>query len=150
MILVLSHLATAIHAGTLFSGAALVAMRNRLSPLREADLIRCFRATGAILGVSLGVFLGTEAALWPGRVNPGARGLDMFAVHADLDGLRLLVLGAYWVSYVVLEIWTLEPCRLLDRDGELLDPPRYAATAAAVSRHLLLNAALFLTVVALG
>ena len=147
---VLGRLAGVVHGGTLTVMAILLLMRGRLPPLREADLVRTFRAAGAVLGVSLGVFILAELVSWPGRVNPGASFPASFAVPAQVEGLRAVVFGVYWVSYIALEIWTLEPCRLLDRDGTLADPLRYAQSAARVTRHVGLNAALFLTVLALG
>lgn len=147
---VLGRLAAVVHGGTLSVMAVLLLMRQRLPPLREADVIRTFRASGAVLGVSLGLFILAELATWPGRVNPGVGFPADFAVPVQVEGLRAAVFGVYWVSYIALEIWTLEPCRLLDRDGALTDPARFAYAAASVTRHVGLNAVLFLVVLALG
>jgi hypothetical protein len=146
----LARIAAVIHGGTLASGAILLFMRQALPPLREEDVVRAFRALGMILGLSLGAFILGEAVAWPGRVNPGATGLGQYAVPASAEGLRLALFGLYWVSYVALEIWTLEPCRLGDRDGQIEDRPRYTSAARAVSRHALFNALVFLAVLALG
>lgn len=145
-----ARLAAVLHGGTLATGALLLAMRHQLPPMREEDVVRAFRATGIILGLSLGAFILGEAVAWPGRVNPGATGLGAWAVPMGVEGARLLLFGAYWVNYVALEIWTLEPCRLLDRDGQIVDPPAYAAAARRSARHAAVNATLFLAVVALG
>lgn len=146
----LHELAGVVHGGGLVVFAVLVLLRRRLSPLTEPDVVRVYRAWGAGAGVSLGLFLYTEAALWPGRVNPGVGGMHAFDLAGGLEGLRLGLLFAYWVSYVWLEIWTLEPCRLLDKGGVVTDGPAYAATAARVSLQLALNAALFVAVLGLG
>lgn len=145
MMEILAALAGTVHGGALAAFALLLPFRDRLKDLGEIALVRAFRAVGPVLGLSLGVYLLAEAWTWPGVVNPGAVGIDRWAVPADLRGLRVGVLGAYWVSYVALEIWTLEPCRLNDRDGVVKDPVAFVLGAARVTRHLVLNAALFLT-----
>lgn len=146
----LARLAGVLHGGTLATMALLLLLRGRLAPLGEVDLVRLFRATGAILGVSLGAFILGELAAWPGRINPGAPFPASYALHDDVEGIRAVVFGVYWASYIALEIWTLEPCRLLDRDGGIVDPVRYRSAAASTTRHLAVNATLFLTVLALG
>lgn len=140
----IATLAGAVHGGTLVAFAVLLLARGRLPEIGEVALVRAFRATGALLGLTLGAYLFAEAWAWPAAVNPGATGIDRWAVPMDTRGLRVALLFAYWVSYTALEIWTLEPCRLLDRHGEVADPPAYSRAAARVSRHLALNAALFL------
>lgn len=146
----LARLAAVVHGGTLASGALLLLMRRALPPLREEDVVRAFRATGVILGLTLGAFILGEAVAWPDRVNPDATGLGRWAVPATAEGLRLGLFGVYWVSYTLLEIWTIEPCRLGDRDGRIEDPAAYAAAASRVTRHATFNALVFLAVVALG
>lgn len=146
---VLAALAGMTHGGVLVAFALLFLNRARIPHVREEDLLRVFRACGAVLGVSLGLYILAELWLWPGAQNPGAVGIDRWAVHADRAGLRAALFFAYWVRYVWLEIWTLDPGRLLDRNGEITDRPAYGATVAAVGRGLLLNASLFAAVVAL-
>lgn len=142
-------LAATTHGGILIAFALLFLNRARIPHVREVDLVRVFRACGAILGLSLGAFLFTELAIWPVH-NPGATGVSAWAVHADRAGLRAATLFLYWVSYVALEIWTLEPCRLSDREGAVTDEARFSAAAAGVGRHLAINAILFGSVVASG
>jgi len=147
---VLATLAGMVHGGALVCFALLFMARARIPQVREEDLLRVFRAAGAVLGVSLGLYLLAEIVLWPAAQNPGATGVERWAVHADLAGLRAGLAFLYWVRYAWLEIWTLDPGRLLDRNGEILDRAAYGATVSAVGRGLVLNALLYAAVYALG
>ncbi len=144
-------LAGTVHGGTLAVFALLLVGRSAVPSVAEADLVRCFRATGATLGLSLGLFILAGAWRYAHAVNPGAGFPDAFAVPIDdpLTIARLVVFGAYWVSYVWLEIFTLEPTRMLD-GGLLGDVSRWKPASAAVARHVSINAVLFLTNLLLG
>jgi hypothetical protein len=144
----LAHLAAMVHGGVLVAFALLLANRARIPHVREEDLVRVFRACGAILGLSLGAFLLGELWTWPALHNAGATGLDRWAVPRG-ETLRVLLFGTYWVGYVVLEVWTLDPCRLLDSDGLVTDRPAYASAVRAVARQVAVNATLFTLVVGL-
>ena len=145
-------LCSAVHGGTLIMFALLLNFRPLLAPLDTVSLIRAFRATGGTLGTTLGLFLFGVLFRWPFVVNPGAAWPDAYAVPVDdaLTLARVVVFFAYWVSYVWLEIWTLDPCRLLDRDGVITDEPAYLACASTSARHLAFNAVLFGAVIVLG
>ena len=152
---VLAALAGMIHGGGLVAFALLLNFRRAIPHVRDEDVVRVYRAFGAGFGLSLGVLIFSSLWRWGTQVtalNPGGgRGfLDTFLV--PMDGLTMARVGVFfalWVSYVALEVWTLEPCRLLDH-GEVSDRPAYAAATGLVARHLALNAALFVTVVVLG
>lgn len=147
----LMSIAGMVHGGGLIAFAFLLNFRGAMKNVRDCDVIRVYRGFGAGFGLSLGVLV--FASAWRFReVVGGGRGLpDAFTPPWDepLTVLRLALFGAVWVSYAVLEVWTLEPCRLLDRDG-VTDPVAYAAATDRVARHVALNAALFAAVVALG
>lgn len=144
-----ADLAAMIHGGTLVCFALLLGFRGRLVAVAEEHVVRLFRATGAILGLSLGAFLFAELWSWPATWNPGATGIAMFQVPAS-EALRVGIFGAYWVSYAILEIWTLDPCRLLDQGGVIADRVAYTAQVRSVTGQVALNAVLFGAVVALG
>ncbi len=148
-------LAGTVHGGSLIAFALLLAFRRSISHVDEAGVLRVYRAWGAGFGLSLGAYWLALAALWPGTHNPGATTLlERFAIPmnpaADLGGVQIGLFFAYWVNYVALEIWTLEPCRLLDKDGKVSDPAAYGAAAQRVATHLMLNAALFNAAVLVG
>ncbi len=144
----LLSLAGTIHGGSLAAFAILLMFRKKIPHVDEASLVRVYRAWGGGLGLSLGAYWLALALTWPGAHNPGATTLlGQFAIPmnpaTDLGGVQFGLLFAYWVNYVALEIWTLEPCRLLDRDGTVSDPALYARTTQQVATHLAVNAALF-------
>lgn len=144
-----AELSTMVHGGILVAFALLLGFRRHLTFVPEEQLMRVFRGCGSILGLSLGAFILANVWMWPGTWNPGATGVGMYAVpRSQLP--RVLLFGAYWVSYAVLEIWTLDPCRLLDQGGVVADRTAYAASVRAVARQLALNAGLFVSVAALG
>jgi hypothetical protein len=141
-------LAGTVHGGSLAAFALLLIGRKAIPYVDDIALVRVYRAWGAGIGLSLGLFWLTYATLWPSAHNPGATTLlDRFAIptdpSTDLGGVQLALLLFYWINYVILEIWTLEPCRLLDRNGTVTDPAAYAATTQRVTLHLAFNAVIF-------
>lgn len=148
---VLQTLAGMVHGGALVAFALLLVFRRAIPNVRDEDVVRVFRAFGAGIGLSLGVLIFASIWRWATTINPGKGLPDAFAVPWDdtLTVARLFAFVALWVSYVALEIWTLEPCRLLDR-GDIADRPAYAAATSRVAAHLAVNAALFCVVVVLG
>lgn len=144
----LLSLSSTVHGGSLVAFALLLLGRKAIPFVDDAAIVRTYQAWGAGIGLSLGAFWLTYAALWPSAHNPGATTLlDRFAIPTDLavdlGGVQLAMLLFYWINYVILEIWTLEPCRLLDRNGTVTDPAAYAATTQRVAVHLAFNAAVF-------
>ena len=152
---VLAAVAGMIHGGGLVAFALLLNFRRAIPHVRDEDLVRVYRAFGAGFGLSLGVLVFSSLWRWGTQATSlapeGGHGfLDTFVTSMDgLTTARVATFFALWVSYVALEVWTLEPCRLLDR-GEVSDRPAYTAATNRVARHLALNAALFVTVVVLG
>lgn len=140
----LLSLAGTVHGGSLAAFALLLIGRRAIPHVDDVALVRVYRAWGGGIGLSLGAFWLALGVVWPAVHNPGAAALlDMYAVPSGAAAVQLGLLGVYWVNYVALEIWTLEPCRLLDRDGVVSDPAAYADTTRRVARHLALNAVLF-------
>lgn len=148
---VLLTLSGMVHGGALVAFAFLLNFRRAIPHVRDEDVVRVYRAFGAGIGLSLATLIFSAIWLWATEINPGKGLPDAFAVPWDdtVTVARLATFFVLWVSYVALEIWTLEPCRLLDR-GEVTDRPAYAAATARVARHLAVNALLFCVVAALG
>ncbi len=141
-------LAGTVHGGGLVGFALLLAGRRRIPFVDDVALVRVYRAWGGVAGISLGLYWLALALTWPDAHNPGATTLlTRFAVPLDPardpGGVQLGLLLVYWINYVALEIWTLEPCRLLDKDGVVSDHAAFASTTSKVARHLAMNAALY-------
>ncbi|MDP2311603.1 MAG: hypothetical protein Q8P41_01760 [Pseudomonadota bacterium] len=147
----LSTLAAMVHGGALVAFALLINLRRAIPRVSDEDVIRVYRAFGGGFGVSLGVFIFSNLWIWWRDLGAG-RGLpDAFSIPWDdtLTVARLVTFGAFWVSYVWLEIWTLDPLRLLD-SGEIKDRAAYTRSVQQVATHIAINALLFLAVVTLG
>jgi hypothetical protein len=145
-------LSQAVHGGTLVTFALLLGFRGLTGPLGTVGVARAFRACGATLGTSLGLFILAALYRWPFAVHPGAPWPDAYAVPTDdpLTVARVVVFVAYWVSYVWLEIWTLDGIRDLDKEGVIVDAAAYEGGAARAARHLGVNALLFAAIIVLG
>jgi hypothetical protein len=152
---VLNELAALVHGGALLTFAILVNARRAIPHVRTENVVRVYRAFGAGLGLSLGAFVPTDLwrhvhALHPGEALPGALALRFDSPDHTLLSVRMVLLFVLWVSYVHLEVWTLEPTRKLDRSGMVTDPEAYEAAATRVGLQLALNAALFAALVLCG
>lgn len=154
-LLVVQRLAETVHGGTLAVFAFLLLARGALPQHAPEDLGRTWRAAGATLGITLGLVVLCFAVRWGSALHPALGFPDRFglpdaaAPGSGLATARLALLVPYWVSYVVLEIWTNEPLRLLDREG-VSEASAYEAGLGRVRAHLALNAALFLAFVGVG
>ncbi len=146
----LATLAGTVHGGALIAFALLINLRRAIPRVSDEDVIRVYRAFGGGFGVSLGVYIFANIWRW-WRDHGASRGLpDAFSIPWDdsLTVARLALFGAFWLSYVWLEIWTLDPCRMLD-SGEIKDRPAYTRAVGAVAVHIAINAALFAAGIAL-
>lgn len=152
---VVHTLAGTVHGGALLTFALLLGFRGRIPHVRTEDVVRVYRAFGAGFGLSLGAFVPTElyrhiVGLNAGVALPEALALQWDTPAHSLLSARMLVLLALWINYVHLEIWTLDPCRTLDKEGVVTDAAAYEAAAGRVSAQLWVSAGLFATVLALG
>lgn len=152
---VAAAVAATIHVGGLVVWALLINFRGLLAHVPVEALVRVYRGWGPVQGLSLGVWIAAMLVKYPMQAHPGKGFPDCYrlvwgGLIDQLTFVRAVCFGVLWVSYLLLEVWSLEPCRQLDRDGRVSDPARYAAAVGRVSRHLALNALLGLAVVALG
>lgn len=146
---VLVQLGAVVHGGALFAFALLFRYRRHIGGIEEAHLVRVYRAWGAGNGLSLAAWVYGSILRFPGSVNPGKSMPWSYLPNfgdAPLASAAALLLLALWVSYISLEIWTLDPCRLLDKDGVVAEPEPYAAAVRRVSAHLGVNALLVLAI----
>ena len=151
----LNELSALIHGGALLAFAILINARRAIPHVRTEDVVRVYRAFGAGIGLSLGAFVPTDIYRHIHAVNPEASLPASLAFRFDspevsLLSLRMALLLALWVSYIWLEVWTLEPTRKLDQNGTITDATGYEAAAGRVGRHLGVNATLFAGVVLCG
>jgi hypothetical protein len=147
----LAQLGAVVHGGGVVAFAALFAFRSRLSFVDDAHLVRLYRGWGAGNGLSLAAWVYGTILRYPSQVNPGdplpwAYLPDFGGADAALKSVTAICMLVLWVSYVVLEIWTLDPGRLLDRDGVVTDVPAFADTVRRVTRHLGFNALLVIAI----
>ena len=131
------------YGGVLVVFALLLPLGGRLRGLQPWHLDRVFRACGPISGLGLGTLLvGGFLRLWLVRGS--------FSWNLDILLAKHLVLFVLWVSYTILEIWTLEPLRRLDSGDTPSDVSGYLSARCRVVRHVQVNAALLLLVLFLG
>ncbi len=137
-------LATTLYGGSLMAFALLLAARSRVADGQPQHVVRVWRAWGPGLGLSMGAlilfgvsgyWLDHGAFVWPLDTTPQV-------LTAVAHGLFLVL----WASSFHLEIWTLDPTRKLDVDGQITDPAAYEACTGRVTRQAWLNAALFVAI----
>lgn len=147
---VLATLAALVHGGPLVAFALLINFRKAIPRVSDEDVIRVYRAFGGGFGVSLGVLIFSNLYRWWRDLGADRGFPDAFTIPWDdtLTVARLGVFAAFWVSYIWLEIWTLDPARLLD-SGEIKDRAAYTKTVNQVAVHIAINACLFVTLVVL-
>ena len=126
---VVGEMAQTLHIGGLLIFAILLGFRRAIPHLRDEDLVRVFRSWGAGFGLSLGALMATGIArqvmeVGDGGALPGSLGLRFDEPLAMFVSLRSLALFAMWVSYIRLEVWTVQPCRSLDKDGVIRSEER--------------------------
>lgn len=143
----LHDLGMLLYGGPFVAFTVLVALSGRLPHLARWDVVRTYRAWGAGLGLSMGAwvlgllarhYLLTGAFRW-GWADAGQQ--LILASH--------LVFALLWAWNVRVEVWSLEPLRKLDRNGQVHDPAAYAAATARLSRDMALQSALVLAYVVL-
>jgi hypothetical protein len=152
---ILQAVAGAVHGGGILVWATLFLFRGRLSHVPVEVMVRLYRAWGPVQGLSLGVWVFSQLYRFPGIANPGLPFPDSYLLGwgnwvNNLTTMRAALFGLLWVSYLVLEVWTLEPCRLLDKDGVIQDPSTYLATVQRITRQLVFNALLVIAIVSLS
>lgn len=139
----LTTLSSTVYGGVVLAFAVLLAVYPRTTGRPAAEIARVWRSCGPLLGLAMGALvlglLGSRY-LADGEL---AWGFDTAAARRDLA--VWLVFAALWASSFVLEIWTMEPLRSAydDRAGVVTDDARFHAGYRATSRHLALNALLF-------
>ncbi len=152
---VLNLLAGTIHGGALLVFALLLNFRKAIPHVKTWDVVRVYRAFGAGIGLSLGAFVPTELYRHILGMNAGAKLPQALALRWDstdhsFNSAKMILLFVLWVSYIHLEVWTIEPTRRLDKDGKVTDVAAYEAATNRIARQLAFNAVVFATLLSLG
>jgi hypothetical protein len=152
---VINLLAGVIHGGALLTFALLLNFRRAIPHVKTWDVVRVYRAFGAGIGLSLGAYVPTElfrhiVGLHPSPHLPEALALRWDSTDHSFNSAKMILLFVLWVSYIHLEVWTIEPTRRLDKEGVVADAAAYEAAAGRVGRQLAFNAVLFAVVLSLG
>lgn len=129
--LILRDLGFLAYGGPLLAFAFLLVFRAQVVALDTAGLVRAFRSWGPGLGLSLGLCV--LCALTAHALQHGG---FAWSLDRPLEAVAWLSFLALWVSNIRLEIWTLDPLRLLDKDGTITDETAYADAAESLTRHL--------------
>ena len=128
--------------------AVLVVFRNRIQGIQVWEIVRTYRAWGPALGLSLGACIfGLLGGHW---LQYGAFDWGWSTSAEQLDTVAWLAFLLMWASNIKLEIWTLEPLRKLDKDGQITDKAAFSEAAAGLSKHMMLHATLVVSVVILA
>lgn len=147
----LRDLAFVVHAGAIIAFALMAALSARFGGPPTAQVLRVYRGFGPGLGITMGVAFFGGVLLHYGAVG------SLFEWGASVDtggragvAARAVFLLA-WASNIQLEVWSLEPLRKLDPlgTGEAVDPSALERATLRVTRHLGIQATLFVVVVIL-
>lgn len=140
-------LGAAAYAGPMLAFAVLINARGRIPNLPTAAVVRVARAWGPGFGIALGA-----AVFGALTLHYGERGRFAWGPSAGGDVRELACWSAgllLWISNIQLEVWTLEPLRKLDPGPALPSGPAYEAAADRWGRHMAVQAALCVLVLAL-
>lgn len=140
----LQNLGFLLYAGPMIAFAILVGARRHIPHLRTWDLMRTYRAWGAGFGLSMGATV--LGALARYGLQTGGFSWTFDSPEATLVSATFLCFFGLWASNIILEIWSLEPLRKLDKEGVIADVDAYEAAAGRFHRHLSLQAVLAVAV----
>lgn len=151
---VLLHTGAVVHGGGVVAFALLLNLRSRMSNVPDEMLIRVYRAWGAGNGLSMALWVYGTVIRWPGSIQPDkplpwAFSPNFSTYTGTLASVSGGLLALLWVSYILLEIWTLDDCRLTDQNGEITDRPRFDRAFANVTRHIAFNALIVVAIAVL-
>jgi hypothetical protein len=145
--LILRDLGFLLYAGPMVAFTVLVRMSSRIPHLAPWDVVRVYRSWGPGLGLSLGACVfGALVAKW---LTDGAFSWPFDDAHR-LSSIGWLTFLAMWISNIKLEIWTLEPTRKLDKNGQIADEAAFRAALGPLSRHMIVHSALIVAIVILA
>lgn len=146
--LLLQNLGFLLYGGPMVAFAILVAAAYRIPNVQPWDVVRIYRSWGAGFGLSMGAcVLGGLVKYW---LDHGSFSWPWETREQQLVLATFLTFFALWASNIKLEIWTLEPLRKLDREGQEIDPEAWRGPHLKLARHMLRQAVLVLVVAGLA
>ena len=137
-------LATTVYGGGLVAFAILLAARRLVADGGAEHVVRVWRAWGPGQGLALGALILVGAVRY--YLEMGSFTWPLDTLEGQLTAAAHATFLVLWASSFHAEIWTLEPCRKLDQDGQITDRPAYEACAGRVARQVGFNALLFCVV----
>lgn len=136
-----------LYAGPMLAFTILIGLSTRAPRLRQAEIVRTYRAWGAGFGLGMGAWvLGLVVSHY---IDMGGFRWPLDTVDGQLVAARHLVFLVLWAFNVRLEVWTLEPLRRLDGEGGIKDASAYAAAARRLNREQVLQSTLLAAYVVL-
>ncbi len=139
---ILQNLGFLLYGGPLVAFTVLITAAGALPHMKRWDLVRCYRAWGPGLGISLGVSIfGMLAAYW---LEHGAFSWGWSTPEETRILAAWLTFFVMWVSNLKLEVWTLEPLRKLDGADGVTDEGAYSAATGRLLRHMWIHSILIL------
>jgi len=141
----LHWLGVAAYGGSLIAFALMMLSARLLGAPDLRLAVRAWQAWGPGLGLSMGLLIFSGLGLY--YLQMGAFTWPMETAAQKLTAAKHGIFLALWASSFQLEIWTMEPLRKADREG---DEATWAACAPRVSNQALVHAALFVAVGVLG
>ena len=137
-----------LYGGPLVAFAVMLPLTKLIKGVRPWHLDRVYRAWGSGFGLGLGaIFLGGLVRYF---LSHGGFIWGVETIGERLTVAKHVVFLLLWVSYTILEIWTMEPLRKQDAGEGVLNEQAYMKARAHVVKHTALNAVLFLLVFVLG
>ncbi len=136
-----------LYGGPLLAFALLLPLAGRIRGLTPWQVDRVWRAWGPGSGIGLGLLFFGGILLH--RLRAGGFTWSCQTPSERLVLASHLVFLVLWVSYTILEVWRTEPLRRLDGPSGLTEEAAYRAARRPVVRHVLVNAVLFLVILAL-
>ena len=146
--LTLRDLGFLLYGGPLVALAIIVSLSGRIPGLTPWGAVRTYRAWGPGLGLSLGATV--FGALAAHYLQHGAFVWRWDTLGAQVELAGWLTFLVMWASNIKLEIWTLQPLRSLDPDGQVSDEAAYRAATSRLARHMVLHATLIVGVFVLA
>ncbi len=145
---ILALVGETLYAGSVAAFCLLLLARKRVADGASERVIRVFRAWGPGQGIAMGALILGNAGLYYLE-----KGGFHWSFDTPADVLVAIQHGVFlllWASSFHLEIWTLEPCRKFDIDGQVSDRVAYERAARRVSFQIGLNLLLIMACGGLG
>jgi len=138
--LILRDLGLMMYGGPIIAFTILIATARFHQTVSLPDVIRTYRRFGVGLGLSLGATIfGMLVAYY---LEHGAFRWGWQTPTEQVTLAAWLTFLVMWISNIRLEIWTLDPLRMLDVEGIITNETEYRASARVLLSHLFVHSGL--------